>query len=49
MTRPRIYCSADLQRLPARAAVDRRNNRRAVIVSIAVLILMMVAGYIEHH
>lgn len=48
MTRPRIYCTEDLKRLPSQAEVDRRNNRRAVIVCLLVWALMAVAGYIEH-
>ncbi len=44
MTRPRIYCTEDLQRLPMRAAVDRRNNRRAMLVCVALLAIWMTVG-----
>lgn len=47
MNRPRIYCTEDLQRLPMRAEVDRRNNRRAMLVCVALLIILMIAGGVE--
>lgn len=46
---PRIYCTADLNRLPSRRNRDRRNNARAIVVCLLILVAMMVAGYIETH
>lgn len=47
MNRPRIYCTDDLKRLPMRADVDRRNNRRAMLVCAALLTILMIAGAME--
>lgn len=49
MIRPKIYCTADLKRLPTQRERDRRHNARAIIVCLLLWALMAVAGYVEHN